>query len=73
VGNTPTNLQQRHHQRKHGQDQTIPETQARYWVVDRDAAQTVTLHRLGRTGEYEVATKMPLAWLLNTAPSDHLD
>lgn len=44
----------------------------RYWVVDRDAAQTVTLHHLGRSGEYEVATKMPLAWLLNTAPADHL-
>ncbi len=46
---------------------------ARYWVVDRDPAQTVTLHRLGLTGEYEVATKLPLAWLLNTAPADHLD
>jgi Uma2 family endonuclease len=44
----------------------------RYWVVDRDAALTVTLHQLGRSGEYEVATKMPLAWLLNTAPADHL-
>jgi Uma2 family endonuclease len=44
----------------------------RYWVVDRDAAMTVTLHQLGRSGEYEVATKMPLAWLLNTAPADHL-
>jgi Uma2 family endonuclease len=44
----------------------------RYWVVDRDAAQTVTLHHLGQAGEYEVVTKMPLAWLLNTAPADHL-
>ncbi len=43
-----------------------------YWVVDRDAAQTVTLHRMGHTGEYEVATKMPLTWLLTTAPADHL-
>lgn len=25
----------------------------RYWVVDRDAAQTVTLHRLDESGEYE--------------------
>jgi hypothetical protein len=41
--------------------------------VDRDAAQTVTLHRLGESGEYDVVTKMPLAWLLNTAPADHLD
>jgi Uma2 family endonuclease len=46
---------------------------ARYWVVDRDPAQTVTLHHLSQTGEYEVVTKMPLAWLLNTAPADHLD
>ncbi|MDG4828586.1 Uma2 family endonuclease [Solwaraspora sp. WMMD1047] len=44
-----------------------------YWVVDRDAAQTVTLNRLAPTGEYEVASKLPLAWLLNTAPADHLD
>jgi len=45
----------------------------RYWIIDRDSAQTVTLHRLGQSGEYEVATKMPLAWLLNTEPADHLD
>lgn len=44
----------------------------RYWVVDRDAPQTVTLHRVGRTGEYDVATKLPLPWLLSTAPADHL-
>jgi Uma2 family endonuclease len=43
-----------------------------YWVVDRDAAQTVTLHRLSQTGEYDVATKLPLAWLLNSTPADHL-
>jgi Uma2 family endonuclease len=45
----------------------------RYWLVDRDAAQTVTLHRLGSDGKYEAAATMPLAWLLNTAPADHLD
>jgi Uma2 family endonuclease len=44
----------------------------RYWLIDRDAAQTVTLHRLGHSGEYEVASKMPLAWLLNITPADHL-
>jgi len=44
----------------------------RYWLVDRDAAQTVTLYHLGATGEYAVATKIPLAWLLNTAPAEHL-
>jgi Uma2 family endonuclease len=43
----------------------------RYWVVDRDTAQTVTLHVLGADGTYEVAAKMPLAWLLQTAPADH--
>ncbi|MFB9236000.1 Uma2 family endonuclease [Plantactinospora siamensis] len=44
----------------------------RYWVVDRDTAQTVTMHRLGEAGDYEVATTMPLAWLLNTPPAEHL-
>jgi Uma2 family endonuclease len=44
----------------------------RYWLVDRDAAQSVTLHRLGPSGEYEVATKVPLAWLLNTPAADHM-
>lgn len=43
----------------------------RYWVVARDAAQTVTLHVLGVDGTYEVAAKMPLTWLLQTAPADH--
>ncbi|GAA0914786.1 hypothetical protein GCM10009557_87980 [Virgisporangium ochraceum] len=44
----------------------------RFWLVDRDKAQTVTLHRLGASGEYDVVTKCPLAWLLNTAPAEHL-
>ena len=44
----------------------------RYWLVERDAAQTVTLHVLGAGGAYAVAAKMPLAWLLQTAPADHL-
>ncbi len=43
----------------------------RYWVVDRDAAQTVTLFEL-RVGAYEVGASMPLAWLLNSAPAEHL-
>ena len=43
----------------------------RYWMVDRDAAQTVTLHLLGAGHTYEVAAKMPLAWLLRTEPADH--
>jgi Uma2 family endonuclease len=43
----------------------------RYWLVERDAAQTVTLHSLGADGTYEVTAKMPLAWLLQTTPADH--
>ncbi|MDG4789712.1 Uma2 family endonuclease [Micromonospora sp. WMMD1102] len=43
----------------------------RYWMVERDAAQTVTLHVLGPDRSYEVAAKMPLAWLLQTDPADH--
>jgi Uma2 family endonuclease len=42
-----------------------------YWLVERDVAQTVTLHVLGADKIYEVAAKMPLAWLLQTAPTDH--
>ncbi|MFC4022120.1 Uma2 family endonuclease [Micromonospora sp. GCM10011542] len=44
-----------------------------YWVVDRDAAQTATLHRLDGDGAYRERARMPLAWLLQTAPADHLD
>jgi Uma2 family endonuclease len=43
----------------------------RYWLIDRDVAQTVTLHVLGADKTYDVAAKMPLAWLLRTAPADH--
>jgi len=43
----------------------------RYWVIDRDTAQTVTLYALGPDRTYDVAAKMPLAWLLQTAPGDH--
>ncbi|WBB98129.1 Uma2 family endonuclease [Solwaraspora sp. WMMA2080] len=43
-----------------------------YWVVDRDGAQTVTLHRLAAHGTYQESAKMPLAWLLQTSPADHL-
>jgi Uma2 family endonuclease len=45
---------------------------AQYWVVDRDSAQTVILYRLGADRTYEERAKIPLAWLLQTAPSDHL-
>jgi Uma2 family endonuclease len=43
-----------------------------YWTVARDTAQTVTLHRLSPEPSYEVAAQMPLAWLLQTSPADHL-
>jgi Uma2 family endonuclease len=44
-----------------------------YWVVSRDGAQTVTLYRLGPDGLYKERAKMPLAWLLQTMPADHID
>jgi Uma2 family endonuclease len=43
----------------------------RCWLVERDAVQTVSLHVLRADNTYEVATKMPLAWLLQTKPADH--
>ena len=45
---------------------------AQYWTVARDPAHTVTLYRLGADGAYEETARMPLAWLLQTTPSDHL-
>jgi Uma2 family endonuclease len=44
----------------------------RYWTVDRDTAQTVTLFRLTGSGVYETVAQMPLDRLLETAPGDHL-
>jgi hypothetical protein len=44
----------------------------RYWLVERDAAQTVTLHVLGPGNAYEVIARRPLARLLRSAPADHL-
>jgi hypothetical protein len=41
-------------------------------VVDRDAAQTVTLCRLAGDGAYEERARMPLAWLLQASPADHI-
>ncbi|MFI7605855.1 Uma2 family endonuclease [Micromonospora sp. NPDC049366] len=41
-----------------------------YWVVDRDTAQTVTLHRLNG-GEYVARATLPLAWVLNTGLEEH--
>jgi Uma2 family endonuclease len=43
-----------------------------YWVVARDVANTVTLYRLTPNGDYETTTKLPLTWLLQSSPSDHL-
>jgi Uma2 family endonuclease len=44
----------------------------RYWIVNRDVAQTTTLYRLGGDGTYEEEAKTPLAWLLQTTPADHI-
>jgi hypothetical protein len=35
-------------------------------------ANTVTIHRLAPSGTYETAAQMPLAWLLQTKPAEHL-
>jgi Uma2 family endonuclease len=45
----------------------------RYWLVDRDASNTVSMWRL-RDGDYEAAlpTPQPLAWVLNSQPAQHL-
>jgi hypothetical protein len=39
------------------------------WVVDRDNAHTVSMYRLV---EDSTAVTMPLAWLLQSSPKDHL-
>ena len=44
----------------------------RYWMVARDTANTVTFFRLGANGRYETSAQVPLAWLLQTSPHDHL-
>lgn len=41
-----------------------------YWTVDQDAAQTVTMHRLDGK-HYAVRATMPLAWVLNTGPTEY--
>jgi hypothetical protein len=43
----------------------------RYWLVDRDNANTVVRYRLAGQ-DYVEAARQPLAWLLNTDPRDHL-
>lgn len=40
-------------------------------LVERDAAQTVTLYAVNSDKVYDVAAKMPLVWLLQTSPADH--
>jgi Uma2 family endonuclease len=41
-----------------------------YWVVEQDQAQTVTMYRL--VGDsYAARATLPLAWVLNTSPSDY--
>lgn len=43
-----------------------------YWLVSRNAAQTVVLFRLSPAKVYEEQVRVPLAWLLQTKPEDHL-
>ncbi|WP_244876127.1 Uma2 family endonuclease [Winogradskya consettensis] len=43
----------------------------RYWIIDRDEAQTVSMHVLGPDRAYEVAEKVPFAELLRGAPGDY--
>ena len=43
----------------------------RYWTVDRDAGQTVTMYQLDGNG-CQIRATTPLSWVLNTAPGDHL-
>jgi Uma2 family endonuclease len=43
----------------------------RYWTVDRDPAQTVTMYELAGDS-YESNVVMPLEWVLNSKPTDHL-
>jgi Uma2 family endonuclease len=42
----------------------------RYWTVDQDPAQTVTMYQLDGD-QYRVRATMPLAWVLNTTPAEH--
>ncbi|MFI7545742.1 Uma2 family endonuclease [Actinoplanes sp. NPDC049599] len=42
----------------------------RYWMIDQDQPQTVTLHQLDGD-RYAVQATMPLAWLLNGTPAEH--
>lgn len=41
-----------------------------YWTINQDPAQTVTMYRLDGD-RYHVRATMPLAWVLNTAASEH--
>jgi hypothetical protein len=43
----------------------------RYWIVDRDSAETVTMYELSGDA-YVVRELRPLDEMLNTQPSDHL-
>lgn len=45
----------------------------RYWIVDRDAANTVTMWHL-TSGAYVAAlpSPQPLAWVLNSDPAQHI-
>jgi Uma2 family endonuclease len=44
-----------------------------YWIVDQDAANTVTMYRLVAEDRYEMRAATPLARVLNTDATEHLD
>jgi Uma2 family endonuclease len=43
----------------------------RYWTIDSDPAQTVTMYELAG-GSYKSNVVVPFEWVLNSKPSDHL-
>lgn len=42
-----------------------------YWTVARDAVETVSVHVLEDRQTYELKTRMPLEWFLETTPREH--
>jgi Uma2 family endonuclease len=43
-----------------------------YWMVAPDPVNTVTIFQLGAAHLYRSAAQVPLAWLLETSPDEHL-
>jgi Uma2 family endonuclease len=43
-----------------------------YWMVAQDVVNTVTIFQLGADHLYRTVAQVPLAWLLETSPDEHL-